>query len=518
MVNAVELPVSTGVSAMQMAQTMFGSSIQIVNATYTGDPLSAGIYTGGDTVAPGVTPSDTGVILSTGRVGDLTGFISAANQSSSPRTTASGVTGDASMKTVCGSKTSDASTFKAEFMPLGSILTMQITFSSAEFLECVGADLNDAVGVWVNGAKATLTVGEILIDNINTESGSGQYIYNVKDQASAGMDGYTVTLALKAMVTPSVVNTIKIAIAEPGVSKRGSNLRIATDSIQTEVAAVDDSLIVGLPSQTEFYLTGDDIITDCGTLTVTKINRIPVVGGSHVTMPSGLELVVNGNGTITVMTDAPGSASFTNQVANNAGIPEVGGVTGEVVRCFFESARIETDRGPVRVEDIAVGDMVLTLDDGYQPVRWHGRREVVSRGDLAPVRIPAGTFGEHGALTVSPQHRLYFSGWRAELYCGKDEVLVRAIQLVKAGHLKQDCSGRLVTYHHLLFDRHQIIRVDGLWSESYYPGPTTLPDHDRHTQAELLTLFPEFKRDQLQGQGAPARPKSTAQAAALLLA
>ena len=57
------------------------------------------------------------------------------------------------------------------------------------------------------------------------------------------------------------------------------------------------------------------------------------------------------------------------------------------------------------------------------------------------MRIPADTFGDHGALSVSPQHWLHLSGWRAELYAGEDEVLVKAIHLVRAGRLSQDQSG-----------------------------------------------------------------------------
>ena len=400
---------------------------------------------------------------------------------------------------------------------------MQVSFSSEEYLEYVGSGFNDAVGVWVNGEKAQLTVGDgdISIDNINPNSNGNLYVDNANDQFNTEMDGFTVTLTLKANVVPGQVNTIKIGIADGGDAVYDSNLMIVADSIQTEVVAEDDSFTIGLDERTTVNLTGNDHDAAGGKLIITKINGIPVKEGSHVILPSGLEIVVNADGTITVVSDpedAEGDVSFSYEIQNANGVSDVGFVKGQVVPCFVEGARIETDRGPLPVELITVGDMVLTLDDGFQPVRWHGRRDVVSRGELAPVGIPAGTFGDHGALAVSPQHRLHFAGWQAELYCGEAEVLVRAIHLVKAGHLRQDHSGRPVTYHHLLFDRHQIIRAEGLWSESYYPGPATMLGHDPATQAELLCLFPELKRDPLQGYGFAARPEATAQAAALLLA
>ncbi|HOZ33709.1 MAG TPA: choice-of-anchor L domain-containing protein [Tabrizicola sp.] len=523
MVDAAKLPVETGVSADAMADAMFGPSIKIVSATFTGDPQSAGIYSHGDTVAPNLTPSDTGVILSTGKASDITNATGDANHIASRTTDTAGVNGDADLNAIAGTQTYDAAIFQADFIPDGSVLTMQITFSSEEYLEYVGSGFNDAVGVWVNGEKALLTVGDgdISINNINPGSNGDLYIDNANDQFNTEMDGFTVTLTLKAPVIPGQVNTIKIAIADGGDASYDSNLLIAGDSIQTAVVATDDSFTVDWDGQTVVDLIGNDVDAAGGTLTITKINGIPVTAGSTVTLPSGLVIMVNGDGTITVVsdpTDTPGDVSFSYEVTNEDGITDVGFVTGDVVPCFVAGTRIDTQRGPIRVEDVEVGDLVLTLDDGWQPVRWHGARQVPSQGTLAQVLIPAGTFGDHGALAVSPQHRLYLTGWRAELYCGEDEVLVKAIHLARAGKLHQDRSGRPVTYHHLMFDRHQIIRAEGMWSESYHPGPTTLADHDPDTRDEILTLFPELARDPAQGYGPIARPEATAQAAALLLA
>lgn len=133
------------------------------------------------------------------------------------------------------------------------------------------------------------------------------------------------------------------------------------------------------------------------------------------------------------------------------------------------------------------------------------------------MHIPAGILADHGALAVSPQHRLHVSGWRAQFYAGEEEVLVKAIHLVRAGRLVQHHSGAPVTYHHLLFARHEIIRAEGLWSESYYPGPTTLTCHDPEVQEELLTLFPELACNP-QSYGPAARTEVRAHVAALLVA
>lgn len=525
MVDAATLPVETGVGADAMAAAMFGPGITVVSATYTGDPQSAGIYTGGDSIAPDITPADTGVILSTGKATSITNTSGEANQTASCTTDTAGVDGDSDLNQIAGTNTYDAAIFEAEFIPDGSTLTMQITFSSEEYLEYVGSGFNDAVGVWVNGEKAQLTVGDgdISVNNINPGSNGDLYVDNANDQSNTEMDGFTVTLTLKAPVVPGEVNTIKTAIADGGDAEYDSNVLIAGDSIQTAVVANDDSFAVDLDGQTLVNLTGNDTDADAtgGTLTITQINGVPVTAGSMVTLPSGLVIIVNGDGSITVVsdpTDTPGDVSFSYEVANGDGVTDVGFVTGEVVPCFVAGTRIDTQRGLIRVEDVGVGDLVLTLDDGWQPVRWHGARQVASTGACAAVLIPAGTFGDHGALAVSPQHRLYLTGWQAELYCGVGEVLVKAIHLVRSGRLGQDRSGGPVTYHHLMFDRHQIIRAEGMWSESYHPGPATLAAHDADTRDEILTLFPELAANPAHGYGPIARPEATAQAAALLLA
>jgi hypothetical protein len=520
MVDASQLPIKTGVSAQSLAETMFGPGIKIVSATYTGDPDSAGIFTDGDKIAPDITPSDSGVILSTGRAQDVTNAKGEANQSASRSTDTKGVDGDKGLNAIAEAETYDAAVFEAEFVPQGSTLTMQITFSSEEYLEYVGSGFNDAVGVWVNGEKAKLTVGDgdISINNINPKSNGNLYVDNADDQFNTEMDGFTVTLTLKAPVIPGQVNHIKIAIADGGDAAYDSNLMIAADSIQTAVVAEDDSFAVARGEQVVVDLLGNDSGPDGGKLTITKINGIPVTAGSKITLPSGLDLIVNADGTITVLTDMadiPGGASFSYEVTGNGFITDVGFVSGTIMPCFVAGTRIETARGAIPVEQVQVGDLVMTLDDGPQPVRWHGARQVPSMGALAAVRIPAGAFGDHGALAVSPQHRLFLTGWRAELFCGEEEVLVRAIHLVRAGCLGQDHSGRPVTYHHLLFDRHQIICAEGLWSESYYPGPQTMAGHDPASRDELLTLFPDLAA-LAPGYGPAARPEATAQAARLL--
>ncbi len=522
MTEASELSVTTNVSALKMADAMFGDGIQIVSASYSGDPSSGGLYSGADITTPGIAPSDSGVILSTGKASDFTNSTGSTNLSSSTTTDTTGLDGLAEMNVIAGAATYDAAVFEAEFIPVGSVLTMQIVFSSEEYLEYVGSRFNDSVGVWVNGTLAKLTVGdgEVSINNINQTTNGNLYVDNADGAYNTEMDGFTVTLTLKAPVSPGKVNSIKIGIADGGDATYDSNLLIAADSVQTAVVAGDDAVTLRAGVETTVDLTANDTNTGGGALTITEINGQPVVAGSVVTLASGTQLTVNGDGTITFVADdtggAPAAETFSYEVMNAQGVTDVGLVETTAVACFAAGTRIFTARGPVVVERIRVGDLVQTLDDGFQTVRWCGGRRVRSQGAMAAVIIPAGLFGDHGALRMSPQHRLLLAGWRAELYCGASEVLVKAVHLVQAGLLSQDHSGRLITYHHLLFDRHQIICADGLWSESYMPGPLTLAGHDAQTQAEILHLFPALRNDPAAGYGPAARAEAAREVVGLL--
>ena len=78
-------------------------------------------------------------------------------------------------------------------------------------------------------------------------------------------------------------------------------------------------------------------------------------------------------------------------------------------------------------------------------------------------------FGNTEDLIVSPQHSILITGWRAELFYGEDEVLVRAVDLLGHDGVYRRPGG-VVNYWHILFDAHHVVKTAGIWSESLYPG------------------------------------------------
>ncbi|KIN72974.1 Hint domain-containing protein [Sulfitobacter guttiformis] len=126
------------------------------------------------------------------------------------------------------------------------------------------------------------------------------------------------------------------------------------------------------------------------------------------------------------------------------------------------------------VEDLVVGDRVLTRDDGVQTLRWIGTSTTRAVGEFAPIRIAAGTLNNTADLLVSPDHRLFIYQRTDELGAGRSELLVKARHLVNGTSVTVD-EGGFVDYFQLLFDSHQIIYAEGIAAESMLINSRTRP-------------------------------------------
>ena len=163
-----------------------------------------------------------------------------------------------------------------------------------------------------------------------------------------------------------------------------------------------------------------------------------------------------------------------------------------------------TDRGEVPIEELEEGDLVQTMDNGLQPIRWIGSTVRKAHGHLAPICIKEGTLDNARDLFVSPQHRMLVTGWRAELLTGEAEVLASAKSLVNDSTITR-VEGGEVEYFHMLFDQHEIVFAEGSPSESFHPGQEGWKALDEATRDEILELFPELAGDQFENYGPTAR-------------
>lgn len=173
------------------------------------------------------------------------------------------------------------------------------------------------------------------------------------------------------------------------------------------------------------------------------------------------------------------------------------------VVCFSAGTHVLSLDDTLRIEDVQVGDVILTQDNGLQSVRWVGHRKIdaidlVINPKLSPVRICAGALGRglpERDLLVSRQHRMLVSSAISKRLCGEQEVLVPAIKLVGLPGIYVDTDVKDVTYIHLLFDRHEVIFAEGAPSESLFTGSEALKSVGAESREEILGLFPELADD-----------------------
>lgn len=213
----------------------------------------------------------------------------------------------------------------------------------------------------------------------------------------------------------------------------------------------------------------------------------------------------------TSMTVAKGQDATGTGGDGELSLAELTAANPDAVICFAAGTLIDTRTGSVPVETLAVGDEVLTLDHGFQPIRWIGRSRVTLSGTgsaLRPVRFRRNCFGPDYPdkdVLVSPAHRLLLEGWRCELLFAEDQVLIPAKFLVNRRTVVREDTIASVDYWHFLLNDHEIVYSSGLRSESFHPASYGVSTLARAARDELLVLFPALSQPDRARVPAPGR-------------
>ena len=168
--------------------------------------------------------------------------------------------------------------------------------------------------------------------------------------------------------------------------------------------------------------------------------------------------------------------------------------------CFTPGTLIATPRGEVRVEELSVGDKVVTRDNGFQDIVWTGSRkiswaEIGNEPHLKPVMITQGSLGRglpEFDLMVSQNHRILVTNDRTALRFNELEVLVAAKHLLTGRTIYEVNSGGTV-YHHLMFSRHQVVLSNGAWTESFQPSDFALKGIGNAQRNEIFEIMPDLR-------------------------
>jgi hypothetical protein len=152
----------------------------------------------------------------------------------------------------------------------------------------------------------------------------------------------------------------------------------------------------------------------------------------------------------------------------NTGAKDVLTLTSTDAPCFCAGTMILTDRGEVAVEELNMGDHVVTHTGAVEAIRWIGRRAVASRFadpmTAMPVRIAAGAIADQVPtrdVLLSPCHAVLVDG-----------ILAEAGALVNSGVnsgsiSRESAMAEVFTYYHIELASHALIMVDGMAAETF---------------------------------------------------
>jgi hypothetical protein len=132
--------------------------------------------------------------------------------------------------------------------------------------------------------------------------------------------------------------------------------------------------------------------------------------------------------------------------------------------CYCRGTKILTDRGEVPVEDLCLGDLLMTIDGQAMPIVWIGHQTVSTTFSdplrVLPIRIKAGALDDNVPsrdLLVSPDHAILV-----------DQVLIQAGALVNGSSIVREAEvPATFTYYHIELDVHTLIQAENAPAETF---------------------------------------------------
>lgn len=230
----------------------------------------------------------------------------------------------------------------------------------------------------------------------------------------------------------------------------GTLLDLSSATIQGFDAARDFISFENLPAAPATYSISNSLGSQSITVYDANGQRIADVNISGQNFTTG-NYSATGVGPLTVSSDG-----------TSLSIEAVGSV------CFLPGTLLRTPEGEVAVEDVQIGDSVLTFENGKpvaQPVVWVGSRRADVRPGLPldeagwPVRVRQNALADgvpSKDLLITPEHCLYLDGQ-----------FVPARMLVNGETIAYDQTIRAYTYYHVETAQHAVIMADGALTESY---------------------------------------------------
>jgi autotransporter passenger strand-loop-strand repeat protein len=210
---------------------------------------------------------------------------------------------------------------------------------------------------------------------------------------------------------------------------------------------------------------------------------LPYDAADTYSVSGDMVIISAGGSTYDLAIDGAASGTYT--------LSEGPGDTLTFAVCYYPGTGIRTPAGDVAVENLAIGDAVLTADGRSLPVRWIGRNTVSTRfADplrVLPIRIRAGALAEgvpERDLLVSPEHAIFLDG-----------ILVQAGALVNGASITREALvPESFVYLHVELEEHALILAEGTPAESFvdYLGRGAFDNGDEHERFDAAAPIVEM--------------------------
>ncbi len=164
-------------------------------------------------------------------------------------------------------------------------------------------------------------------------------------------------------------------------------------------------------------------------------------------------------------------------------------ITENTTPCYCRGTRIQTRRGQKRVENLKIGDRVMTKAGVTRPIKWIGRRSyggrfIMGQKEILPICIRAGALDDNVPrrdLWISPHHAMFFK----DEYLGG--VLIEAKDLINGVSIVQAERVESVEYFHIELDSHDVLIAEGALSESFIDDNSRGMFHNAHEYRSLYS-------------------------------
>jgi hypothetical protein len=175
--------------------------------------------------------------------------------------------------------------------------------------------------------------------------------------------------------------------------------------------------------------------------------------------------------------------------------------------CYLKGTLIKTTSGDRKIEELAIGDLLVTAEGHVRSVKWVGRMSYKKserdwQRSVLPVQISAGALGRGlptRDLFVSQKHKLFI-----------DNMLVAAEDLLNGETIKISAQSAIqkLQYFHIALETHDAILAEG------QPAETLRTDAENREKfenfAEYLNLYPHEDGKKLAPFAPLAKPRGMA--------